>query len=72
MAKRQNLARIYVERGPEYTEVTASLVFLAILGALGAKAGGAAVPRATVQVTFWGSLALGVTAGSGSLFGKVV
>ena len=47
-------------------------MFLAILGALGAKAGGAAVPRATVQVTFWGSLALGVTAGSGSLFGKVV
>lgn len=47
----------------------ASLVFLAILGAVGARAGGANVPRATVRVTFWGALAMALTAGIGVLFG---
>lgn len=55
-----------------YTVSVASLVFLAILGALGAKAGGAAVPRATARVAFWGALAMAVTAGIGSLVGKAV
>lgn len=55
-----------------YTVSVASLVFLATLGALGAKAGGAAVPRATARVAFWGALAMAVTAGIGSLVGKVV
>jgi len=50
----------------------ASLVFLALLGAIGARAGGANVLRATVRVTFWGALALGITAGIGKLFGTVV
>ena len=48
-----------------------SLVFLAALGAVGAKAGGADVLKATVRVTFWGALAMGVTAGIGKLFGAV-
>ncbi len=51
---------------------TASLVFLAILGAVGAKAGGAQVLRATVRVTFWGALALATTAVIGKLFGAIV
>jgi VIT1/CCC1 family predicted Fe2+/Mn2+ transporter len=49
-----------------------ALVFLALLGAIGAKAGGADVTRAMIRVTFWGAIALGVTAGIGRLFGAVV
>jgi VIT1/CCC1 family predicted Fe2+/Mn2+ transporter len=48
-----------------------SLVFLAVLGAVGARTGGAGVLRATVRVTFWGALAMAVTAGIGKLFGVV-
>lgn len=50
----------------------ASLVFLALLGAIGARAGGAEIWRATVRVTFWGALAMALTAGIGRLFGTVV
>jgi VIT1/CCC1 family predicted Fe2+/Mn2+ transporter len=50
----------------------ASLGFLAVLGAIGAKAGGSNVLRATVRVTFWGALAMAITAGIGKLFGTVV
>jgi VIT1/CCC1 family predicted Fe2+/Mn2+ transporter len=50
----------------------ASLVFLALLGAIGAQASGANVPRAMVRVTFWGALALALTAGIGALIGTAV
>ena len=50
----------------------ASLGFLALLGAVGAKAGGANILRATARVTFWGALAMALTAGIGRLFGTVV
>ena len=50
----------------------ASLGFLAVLGAVGAKAGGAPILRATIRVTFWGALALGITAGIGKLFGTML
>ena len=50
----------------------ASLLFLALLGAIGARAGGANVVRATARVTFWGALAMALTAGIGKLFGTVV
>jgi VIT1/CCC1 family predicted Fe2+/Mn2+ transporter len=50
----------------------ASLVFLAGLGALGARAGGAPVLKAVARVVFWGALAMAVTAGVGKLFGTVV
>ncbi|MBM9520111.1 VIT family protein [Desulforhopalus vacuolatus] len=46
-----------------------SLVFLAVLGSLAACAGGAPVLRAAVRVTFWGALAMALTAGVGCLFG---
>lgn len=50
----------------------ASLVFLALLGGIGARAGGANVARATLRVTFWGALAMALTAGIGAIFGTVV
>ena len=50
----------------------ASLGFLALLGAIGARAGGANMLRPTIRVTFWGALAMGLTAGIGKLFGTVV
>jgi VIT1/CCC1 family predicted Fe2+/Mn2+ transporter len=49
-----------------------SLVFLALLGGGGAYAGGAPVTRAAIRVTFWGALAMALTAGVGALFGAVV
>jgi len=49
-----------------------SLVFLALLGALAAWAGGAGVTVGAIRVTFWGALAMALTAGVGWLFGTVV
>lgn len=47
----------------------AAIAFLALLGAIGARAGGADIWKAVVRVTFWGALALAATAGVGALFG---
>jgi VIT1/CCC1 family predicted Fe2+/Mn2+ transporter len=55
-----------------YTVSAAALLFLALLGAIGARAGGANVPRATLRVTFWGAFAMALTAAIGALVGKVV
>ncbi len=49
-----------------------SLVFLAALGAVAAKAGGAPLLAGAWRVTFWGALAMGITALVGRLFGAVV
>ena len=49
-----------------------SLVFLALLGAIAAKAGGAGLVAGAWRVTFWGALAMAITAGVGALFGAVV
>ena len=49
-----------------------SLLFLAVLGVLAARAGGAPVLASAWRVTFWGALAMGITAGVGTLFGAVV
>jgi len=46
-----------------------SIVFLAVLGAVGARAGGAPVWKAVVRVTFWGAIAMAITAGVGRVFG---
>ena len=46
-------------------------LFLAFLGGLAARAGGAGVAMGAIRVTFWGALALAMTAGVGWLFGKV-
>ncbi|MFP5440566.1 MAG: VIT family protein [Gammaproteobacteria bacterium] len=52
-----------------WTVAGSSLLFLALLGALAARAGGAPVIRSTSRVTFWGALAMALTAGVGALFG---
>lgn len=49
-----------------------SLVFLALLGIISAQAGGSPVMKAAVRVTFWGALAMGLTAAVGALFGTIV
>jgi VIT1/CCC1 family predicted Fe2+/Mn2+ transporter len=49
-----------------------SLFFLALLGALAAHSGGARILTGTVRVTFWGALAMAITAGIGAFFGTVV
>jgi VIT1/CCC1 family predicted Fe2+/Mn2+ transporter len=48
-----------------------SLVFLALLGGLAARAGGAGVTIGAARVTFWGALAMALTAGVGALFGTL-
>jgi VIT1/CCC1 family predicted Fe2+/Mn2+ transporter len=50
----------------------ASLLALACLGALAAREGGARIVAGAIRVTFWGALAMGVTAGVGALCGTVV
>ena len=46
-----------------------SLVFLGLLGLLAARAGGASVMASVTRVTFWGALAMALTAGVGAFFG---
>jgi VIT1/CCC1 family predicted Fe2+/Mn2+ transporter len=52
--------------------VASSILLLALLGGFGAHAGGAPIGRAALRVTFWGALAMALTAGVGALFGAVV
>jgi VIT1/CCC1 family predicted Fe2+/Mn2+ transporter len=49
----------------------AALACLALLGAVGARAGGAPVLKSVIRVTFWGAFAMALTAGIGRLFGAV-
>lgn len=51
--------------------VVSSLAFLAILGALAARTGGAGIVKPTVRVTFWGALAMAVTSAVGATFGAI-
>ena len=48
-----------------------SLVFLALLGAVAARAGGASGTVGAIRVSFWGALAMALTAGVGALFGTI-
>ena len=50
----------------------ASLIFLGVLGAVGARAGGANMIKATLRVMFWGALAMALTAGIGAIFGTAL
>lgn len=54
------------------TEAAASLLFLAFLGVIAARAGAAPVIKATVRVTFWGALAMALTAGIGRIVGTAI
>ncbi|MFM8541762.1 MAG: VIT family protein [Chakrabartia sp.] len=58
--------------GVEYAIAAASLLFLAVLGAMGGKIGGAPMGRAVLRVTFWGAFAMAATAAIGKVFGTVV
>ena len=58
-------------RGLIASVVVASLVFLAMLGFISARAGGASVLAGAWRVTFWGALAMAITAAAGTLFGAV-
>ena len=61
-----------VTRGAMVPSVsTASLGFLALLGGIAARAGGAPAARGALRVTFWGALAMAATAAVGSLYGAV-
>lgn len=53
-------------------EAIASLLFLALLGAIGARAGGAPILRGVIRVTFWGAIAMALTAGIGRIVGTAV
>jgi VIT1/CCC1 family predicted Fe2+/Mn2+ transporter len=52
--------------------IISSLLFLAVLGGVAARVGGAPTFAGAVRVTFWGALAMGLTAGVGALFGTAV
>ena len=54
------------------TVSVSSLVFLVVLGAIGARAGGANMMKAAIRVVFWGALAMAVTAGIGAIVGAQV
>jgi VIT1/CCC1 family predicted Fe2+/Mn2+ transporter len=49
-----------------------SLVFLALLGMIGAWTGGADIIKPTIRVTFWGAFAMGLTAAIGALVGRAI
>lgn len=58
--------------GALWAVAVTSLAFLAGLGVLAARAGGADALRGAARVTFWGALAMGITCGVGALFGTVI
>jgi VIT1/CCC1 family predicted Fe2+/Mn2+ transporter len=66
------VAFLVPEAGISLWVTVLSLLFLAALGAVGAKAGGAPILQAVLRVTFWGAVAMAVTALVGKLFGAVV
>jgi VIT1/CCC1 family predicted Fe2+/Mn2+ transporter len=64
---------IFAEGAAIFTLVSiSSLIFLAVLGAVAARAGGAGMLKGAVRVLFWGAAAMAVTALVGRLFGTVV
>nr|WP_323670457.1 VIT1/CCC1 transporter family protein [Reichenbachiella agarivorans] len=52
-----------------YLQYAFALVFLILLGTIAAKTGGSDVLKAVMRITFWGTVAMGITAGIGYLFG---
>jgi vacuolar iron transporter family protein len=68
------LAVVPLFPGPYLTWILSatSIAFLALLGVIGAKAGGAPIAKAVLRVTFWGAFAMAATAAIGSLFGTTI
>jgi VIT1/CCC1 family predicted Fe2+/Mn2+ transporter len=65
------VAAMVPEQSLIYFVSGASLFFLALLGGLAARVGGAGVAAGAIRVTFWGALAMAITTGVGALFGTV-
>jgi VIT1/CCC1 family predicted Fe2+/Mn2+ transporter len=65
------ITAIVPEASLVYLVSGASLCFLALLGGLAARVGGAGVTAGAMRVTFWGALAMAITAGVGAMFGTV-
>ena len=63
---------VRAEKAPRSIRWRSSLLFLALLGGLAARAGAAGVALGAIRVTFWGALAMAATAGVGALFGTAV
>jgi vacuolar iron transporter family protein len=63
----------WIMPGPRLISAVAvsSLIFLALLGGIAARAGGAKISIGAIRVTFWGALAMGLTAVVGRIFGVV-
>lgn len=59
-------------RGLTWTVSIACLIGLAVLGAIGARAGGSGALKPTLRVTFWGAVAMAVTAAIGAVIGRAV
>jgi VIT1/CCC1 family predicted Fe2+/Mn2+ transporter len=59
-------------RGLTWTVSIASLIGLAVLGAIGARTGGAGVLKPTLRVTFWGAIAMAASAAIGTLVGHAI
>jgi VIT1/CCC1 family predicted Fe2+/Mn2+ transporter len=66
------VAAMVPERLLIYCVSGASLFFLALLGGVAASVGGAGVAAGAIRVTFWGALAMAITAGVGAFFGTVI
>ena len=56
----------------EYALYGFALIFLAVLGGIAAKTGGSGVVKAVLRITFWGTVAMGLTAAVGYVFGVKV
>ncbi|MEZ7495417.1 VIT family protein [Leeuwenhoekiella aequorea] len=56
----------------EYIQYVSAIVFLIILGVLAAKTGGSPIRKAIIRITLWGTLAMGVTAFIGYVFGSMI
>lgn len=56
----------------EYIQYVSAIVFLIILGVLAAKTGGSPIRKAIIRITLWGTLAMGVTAFIGYVFGSII
>lgn len=64
------LAALFVPVKPMiYWQYVLATLFLVVLGALAAKAGGSSIKKAVLRITFWGTVAMGITAYIGHLFG---
>jgi VIT1/CCC1 family predicted Fe2+/Mn2+ transporter len=56
-------------KGMEYWLYGSTIIFLMILGTLAARTGGSSIPKAILRITIWGTIAMGLSAFVGYIFG---